>query len=609
MRRKIIFMFLLLLFSGLIAQEPARELVAISNLDSRVELYWKPPIEPIELVLWRADDGTSGKTDNSSVFDIISVRYVADARCSLIAMRYYGAYMFSGVRVQIQVFKDNTIGGPDIFSPLIAYPETTELHFGWDTVYFADHGLIFSAGDTFHIGIGMIDTPWTPIPGIVFADTIPSGRSYHYHAPVSLEPFYGDYWIHAIVAYRDGSLRELPIAKVVKSVNEPVHESRFFMAPPGLTGYELFRSNYPDPESLVFLASKSDTDTFYNDTSAVNDEGYYYAVRAKYGPTTYSQFTKMAYAVPRNDDITATYDTVKVDDGLIDATVSWTSGRGWATYLPFERIGKLRSLLIMVTNAGNFRPQILTSAADTTPDSVLVDWIAALSATPGWRDVNVSSWKTFIVDEPIFAACIVDDRYFAIGIDTSFEAKSFDYNGADWLEVRDSIYMIRYIIEYRDNEAYYHIRRGWNLISLPVFVDKDSVVDIFPMAVGGIAYAGNFDVESRKFLYEEVQTVEPGIGYWILSTVDTMFVVHGDIPARSFDIAVNPGWNMIGVPAGHDGFPIRSIETYPDDLITGSMIIFSYDAKAKMFVEPEKLFSGFGYFVWASKSGVLRINR
>ncbi len=606
--------FLIVIFCSLIiAQNPPRELTAISNLNARVQLFWRPPLIRVILTELFYDDGTGGLVDSAQAGDIISVRFTPTHRCSLMAVKFNAWNPWPWVKVVINVYPDNGYGTPNYFSPLLSHPETTVLVTGWQVVDLSAHGLAFSDSEEFHIGIKKI-APVDSYPHFVFADTTPTGRSWMYnHATFSLDSFPGDYHIRALVFYRGSRfLRELPSEKRVFTAESPPTEEAYFMLPTGVDHYVVYRDTVPDTTSMSIVGSS--TDTSFTDLTVTNDKPYYYAVKAYHDTTGhdlpgYSCFSNIAYAVPRDSASGYTnMDTLKNDDGIPEGLVSWSIYNGFGAALYPDGVGKLQALLFRVNRTGQFKPQIWTLGDDTMPELLWIDWPAMLSATStGWRSVNVSSWRTIVVDKPFVATAICGDMYFGLGFDAGVGKRAFDYSGGTWTNIADTAYMIRAVIVYNMNTAYFRLRRGWNLVSTPVYLPNDSIINVFPTSADSFAYRWVYDEESGGFIYERAYTIEPGYGYWVLSLADTMYEISGGLPARSFDIPVHTGWNLIGVPATPSNIPVRNLRTYPSGLLGSYRYVYAYDADDTSYVRVEKLLPGKGYFIFVNGNGVLRI--
>ncbi len=594
-----------LIFAG----NPPREVTATSNLDSRVELVWKTPLPEVETYEIAYDDGTGGGIDEARRNDILSVRFTPAERCSLLAIKYFGYCPFPELNVEIGVYPDNGAGRPDIYHPIATLDHP--IISGWQTVDLSSLGLTFDAGEDFHLGIKKIVDP-DSFPHYIIHDPspVPEQRSWWFsYSDFGFYPVPGDLQIRAIVYY-SGRVMELSAHPEGKRVipyeryDTPEYFTRPYVA--DLEYYNVYRGNLPDTARMEFIGMT--TDTFYTDVDVVNDEVYYYAVKAYYAGEGLSGFSNIACAVPRTHSSTGTIDTLVFDDGTPDATAFYSEGNGFGTVLPVNQVGQLKTLLYRFNTGGQFKPQVWSVNADGAPEELLLSatsWLPV--STPGWRDVNIEGWHTIIVDRPFLAGCIVGDFTTGLGVDVPGGATSFDYGGGSWSPISDSTYMIRAVIEYYDDCAYYNIHEGWNLVSVPVVFDDNTVSHIFPTAFSGIAYRWKFSPETESWSYDTTSVVNPGEGYWIYSPVDTSYMLCGGIPVRTMDVPLHPAWNLIGGIAKSEGIATYELETYPDEILGSHIYIYTYDPVAGEMVEATRILPGKGYFILSMDSGVLNL--
>ena len=134
------------------------------------------------------------------------------------------------------------------------------------------------------------------------------------------------------------------------------------------------------------------------------------------------------------------------------------------------------------------------------------------------------------------------------------------------------------------------INRGWNLISLP-FDPLDRVTSsLFPFIVGP-AYWYNPDTR----IYEMEDTLRPGLGYFILSPIDTTLTITGD-SILSFPVNIRQGWNMVGafsqdVPASlYDSLSM----TLPPP--------YSYNSSTALYEDATRLMPGKGFWLLCTDS-------
>lgn len=130
------------------------------------------------------------------------------------------------------------------------------------------------------------------------------------------------------------------------------------------------------------------------------------------------------------------------------------------------------------------------------------------------------------------------------------------------------------------------VTAGWNLLSLPV-KRATALRELFPTAQSS-AY-------QYKDGYHRVDSLEPGIGYWIKFSATDVAQFSGG-PYYHDTLALVEGWNMVGslsVPLAVD-----RIETNPLDLL-GSKFYKFHDG----YLPADTLTPGQGYWVKARQNG------
>jgi subtilisin family serine protease len=102
----------------------------------------------------------------------------------------------------------------------------------------------------------------------------------------------------------------------------------------------------------------------------------------------------------------------------------------------------------------------------------------------------------------------------------------------------------------------YNLTKGWNLISVPLHLENDSVEAFFPAAVRAnltdmwyyrngtwIYYSGTRGYSPK---YSHLTNVTPGQGYWVKLSSNSTFTISG-LNNISGVTAANGGWTMFGV--------------------------------------------------------------
>ena len=80
-------------------------------------------------------------------------------------------------------------------------------------------------------------------------------------------------------------------------------------------------------------------------------------------------------------------------------------------------------------------------------------------------------------------------------------------------------------------------REEWNLVSLPVEIEHEGYEELYPSSMPYTLY--NFDGT-----YNEVQTLIPGVGYWLNFSEPTEVMLTG-FPLQELDLDLRINWNLI----------------------------------------------------------------
>jgi len=83
----------------------------------------------------------------------------------------------------------------------------------------------------------------------------------------------------------------------------------------------------------------------------------------------------------------------------------------------------------------------------------------------------------------------------------------------------------------------YQLKKGWNLISLPLVAESNKVQTIFP------GYTDVYAFENGK--YHLKQTIEPYQGYWLKMDEDSKFMIYG-IHLNAKKSLLSKGWHIVG---------------------------------------------------------------
>lgn len=137
---------------------------------------------------------------------------------------------------------------------------------------------------------------------------------------------------------------------------------------------------------------------------------------------------------------------------------------------------------------------------------------------------------------------------------------------------------------------------GWNLLSLPVQVDNDSLMYVYPMSI--LPYAFSFHPTSG---YQQQGRIQRGTGYWAKFSAAHSEYIEGS-PVLLDSIQVLPGWNIIG--ALSFSCDTSAIATDPPGLLGSGFFGFSgsYQSVAQ-------LLPGAAYWVKAHSAGTIILSQ
>ncbi len=133
------------------------------------------------------------------------------------------------------------------------------------------------------------------------------------------------------------------------------------------------------------------------------------------------------------------------------------------------------------------------------------------------------------------------------------------------------------------------VQPGWNQVSVPVLMEDMSGENVFPPS---LRLPEIYRYNPTTMRYEEVDTVQPGEGYFILFIVDTTITLSGE-PVESYRDSVHPGWNMIGSVS--ESYPIAELLTVPSGILVPP--IYWYNPSTVVYDEVSNIDPGLGY--WA----------
>ncbi len=148
---------------------------------------------------------------------------------------------------------------------------------------------------------------------------------------------------------------------------------------------------------------------------------------------------------------------------------------------------------------------------------------------------------------------------------------------------------------------YIDLYPGWNMVSLPIvpLETGDTPGEVYPD--GEQFYY--FDSEIQSWV--EAEHIEPGIGYVVLSFVETHYTIWGQ-PVESYTYDLHRGWNLIG--STYEEVDFSSPTTNPPGAIFGAPDhVFWYDVTISNYVSGNELEPGKGYFAASNLAALLSV--
>jgi len=141
-----------------------------------------------------------------------------------------------------------------------------------------------------------------------------------------------------------------------------------------------------------------------------------------------------------------------------------------------------------------------------------------------------------------------------------------------------------------------NLKAGWNMVSVPVIPDNNSMSTVFP----GVAAVFTWNPVSRSYIVPS--TIEPDTGYWVAVVSDTTVNIQGS-PVTNWTTDITAGWNMTG-----SVITSASIAD-PNDNPDSSVQPFAYwwDPTLVTYILTTDIESGKGYWVASVQNCTLTV--
>ena len=200
----------------------------------------------------------------------------------------------------------------------------------------------------------------------------------------------------------------------------------------------------------------------------------------------------------------------------------------------------------------NSPPAVTTNAADNvTTDSAILH--GSLDYLGDYSSANVSfEWGTTsgALDQETTADAMTSTDAFSANLSSLSSDTAYYFRA----KATGSVTVYGGELSFTTKVASYDIplASGWNLISLPLIPESQSIEDVLAgISVDGVAaYDG---ATQTWYLYSpgapsDLTEMTHGKGYWVKVTSPCTLTIEGTVPGLPYDIPLFAGWNLIGLP-------------------------------------------------------------
>ena len=155
----------------------------------------------------------------------------------------------------------------------------------------------------------------------------------------------------------------------------------------------------------------------------------------------------------------------------------------------------------------------------------------------------------------------------------------------DYLGLADTCeFTICFSSEFQD------ISKGWNLLSVPTIEPVEYEI-FYPHAVPPL-----WEYNVSRLMYEEIDNVFCGLGFWLFSLNDTFTSFEATDLCTSTESYLYNGWNLIGIP--NTSVPVSSMTIYPEIVFP----IYYFNVSTGSYIEVDTLERFKGYWILSTDS-------
>jgi parallel beta-helix repeat protein len=195
--------------------------------------------------------------------------------------------------------------------------------------------------------------------------------------------------------------------------------------------------------------------------------------------------------------------------------------------------------------------------------------------------------------------------------DTAFEFNLFSYDNYPLMEP----------YTYKPLENYTILKQGWNLISLPLIQENQSLIKVLEMIDGYYDAVQWYDpgdlndpwkhYKVGKPLGNDLGHLNQTMGFWIHITNpgDTIFLYNGTQPIENQTIPLHLGWNMVGYPSLTNYNRTQGLNNLEFGADVDAIQWFDSATKTWHFMDPEDNFvMGRGYWLHSKVDTVWEVS-